>query len=176
MKFKLHPLLSIVAILIGSVVTLNAQVKTDYDHSVTFSSYKTNTWLKVQGGDSLWDDRIRTAVDSQLAARGWRVVDSGGDASISAFRSIKQQQTLETFYDGMGGGWRWRGFGNDGMSTTTTDTTKLGILVVDIFDSHTQKLIWRGMDTDTLSSNPEKNSQKLTKDFANMFKHFPETK
>jgi hypothetical protein len=102
---------------------------------VTFSSYKTNTWSKVQGGDSLWDDRIRTAVDSQLAARGWSVVDSGGDASISAFRSIKQQQTLETFYDGMGGGWRWRGFGN-----------------------------------------PEKNSQKLTKDFANMFKHFPETK
>jgi hypothetical protein len=176
MKFKLQSLILAAATFIGGVLTLNAQVKTDYDHSVTFSSYKTYTWLKVQGGDSLWDDRIRAAVESQLAARGWTVVDSGGDASISAFRSVKQQQTLETFYDGMGGGWRWRGLGNDGFSTTTTETTKVGVLVVDIFDSHTQKLIWRGTDSDTLSSNPEKNSQKLTKDFANMFKHFPQAK
>jgi hypothetical protein len=75
MKLKLHSLLLVLVILIGSVVTLNAQVKTDYDHSVAFSSYKTYTWLKVQGGDSLWDDRIRTAVDSQL----WRKrVEYGG--------------------------------------------------------------------------------------------------
>jgi Domain of unknown function (DUF4136) len=50
---------------------------------------------------------------------------------------------------------------------------KIGTLVVDIFDSQTQKLIWRGKQSDALSGNPDKNEKKLTKDIAGMFKHFP---
>jgi hypothetical protein len=160
--------------LFGGAASLHAQVKTDYDHSANFSSYKTYSWLKVQSGDSLWDDRIKQDVDSQLSAKGWTKVDSNGTASVSAFRSTHDQKTLETFYDGFGGGWRWRGFGgSDGMATTTTDVTKVGSVNVDIFDSRTQKLIWRGTDTDDLSSNADKNIQKLAKDLNNMFKKFP---
>jgi hypothetical protein len=59
------------------------------------------------------------------------------------------------------------------MATTTTDVTKVGSVNVDIFDSRTQKLIWRGTDTDDLSSNADKNIQKLAKDLNNMFKKFP---
>jgi hypothetical protein len=46
-------------------------------------------------------------------------------------------------------------------------------LVVDIFDSQTQKLIWLGKQSDALSSNPEKNEKKLAKDLAGMFRQFP---
>jgi hypothetical protein len=59
------------------------------------------------------------------------------------------------------------------MATTTTDVTKIGTLVVDIFDSQTQKLIWRGKQSDAISGNPGKNEKKLSKDLAGMFKHFP---
>lgn len=173
MRQKMSLLLLIVATLSSGTANLNAQVRTDYDHSTNFASYKTYSWLKVQSGDSLWDDRLRQDVDSQLAAKGWTKVDSNGDASLSAFRSTKDQKTLETFYDGFGGGWRWRGFGGDGMSTTTTETTKVGNVIVDIFDSHSQKLLWRGTDSDDLSSNADKNIQKLSKDINNMFKKFP---
>jgi hypothetical protein len=67
-------------------------------------------------------------------------VESNGNASITAFRSTQEQPTLETFYDGFGGGWGWRGLGGFGggglgMSTTTTEDTKVGTIVVDIFDS-----------------------------------------
>ena len=173
MRQKLFSFLLGIA-LFGGAASLNAQVKTDYDHSTNFSSYKTYSWLKVQSGDSLWDDRIKQDVDSQLAAKGWTKVDSNGDASVSAFRSTQNQQTLNTFYDGFGGGWRWRGFGGgDGMATTTTEVTKVGNIVVDIFDSHTQKLVWRGTDSDDLSSNADKNIQKLAKDLNSMFKKFP---
>lgn len=152
---------------------LSAQVKTDYDHDAKFGTYKTYSWIKVQSGDSLWDDRIKQDVDSQLAAKGWTKVDANGDASVSAFRSTHDQKTLDTFYNGFGGGWRWRGFGGEGLSTTTTEITKVGNVVVDVFDTPTQKLLWRGMDSDDLSSNADKNIKKLAKDIEKMFKDFP---
>ena len=160
-------------LLFGSLRGLNAQTSTDYDHSTDFSHYKTYSWLKVQAGDSLWEDRIKQGVDAQLSAKGWTRVDSNGSATVAAFQSTHNQQTLQTFYDGFGGGWRWRGFGGDGMSTTTTEVTKVGTLVVDIFDAPTQKLIWRGKQSNTLSGNPEKNEKKLAKNLSGMFKHFP---
>jgi len=62
--------------LFSDVVSLNAQVKTNYGHSADFRSYKTYSWLTVQSGDSLWYDRIKQDVDSQRAVKGWTKVDS----------------------------------------------------------------------------------------------------
>jgi hypothetical protein len=154
--------------LFAGVVSLNAQVHTDFDHSANFASYKTYSWLKVQAGDSLWDDRLKQDVDARLASNGWTKVDTGGSAMVGAFRRIEKQQTLETFYDGFGG-WRWRGFGGDGLSTVT----KVGNVIIDIFDANNHKLVWRGTDSDDLSSNADKNIGKLQKDIDKMFKHFP---
>lgn len=161
------------AALFSSAVSMSAQVHTDFDHSANFASYKTYSWMKVQAGDSLWDDRLKQDIDAQLTAKGWTRVDSGGDAVVSAFRSTDNQQTLETFYDGFGGGWRWRGFGGDGLSTTTTEVTKVGNVIVDIFDANTKKLLWRGSDSGDLSSSSGKNIEKLQKDINSMFKRFP---
>jgi hypothetical protein len=77
---------------------------------------------------------------------------------------------LNTFYDGLGGGWRWGGFGE---STTTTTETPVGTLVVDIFDMSGKQLLWRSTATNTLSGSPEKNAKKLTKTVDDMFKNFP---
>jgi hypothetical protein len=174
MKQKLSILLFSISLFSGAA-TLNAQIKTDYDHSANFASYKTYSWIKVQAGDSLWNDRIQQDVDGQLAAKGWTKVDSNGDAAVSAFRSTQNQQTLETFYDGFGGGGgrRWSGFGGNGLATTTTEVTKVGNVVVDVFDARTQNLLWHGTDSQDLSSNADKNIQKLQKDIDSMFKHFP---
>ncbi len=176
MKFKLFVFILGISLLNGAA-SLNAQVRTDYDHTANFSTYKTYSWLKVQAGDTLWDGRIQQDVDSQLAAGGWTKVESGGDAAVSAFRSTHNDQTLQTFYDGFGGGWGWRGFGGGfggtGLATTTTETTTVGNVVVDIFDAKSQKLLWRGKDSDDLSSNADNNIKKLQKDLSNMFKHFP---
>jgi hypothetical protein len=165
--------------LFSSALSLSAQVKTDYDHSANFQSYKTYSWLKVQAGDSLWDGRLQQDVDSQLAAKGWTKVDTDADAAVSAFRSTQDQDNLETFYDGFGGGgWGWRrfdggGFGGTGIATTNTIVTKVGDVVGDIFDAKTKNLLRRGTDSNGLSSNTDKNIQNLQKDLQNMFKHFP---
>src|ERR1051326_3214873 len=121
---------------IGAVLLL-AVVRTDYDHSVNFGKYKTYSWLKVQAGSSLWEDRIRRAVDNELAAKGWEKMESGGSAAVAAVGSVKNAQQLETFYDGFGGGWFWRGFGPE-VATTRVENIRVGGLGAHIFPATTQ--------------------------------------
>jgi hypothetical protein len=151
------------------------QVKTDYDRNANFGQYKTYSWEQVKTKDPLLVDRIKSAANTALAAKGWTQVDSGGDVSIIAIEMTQNQQTLNTFYDGFGGGWGWRRFGGGGFgeATTTTETYKVGTLVVDLFDTKTKKLIWRGVSSDTLSNNSDKNIKNLDKGVAKMFKQFP---
>jgi hypothetical protein len=156
-----------------TAASLAQQVKTDYDHSANFGQYKTYSWEKVQTRDPLLVDRIKNAVNGALTAKGWTQVDSGGDVSIVAMEITKNQQTLNTFYDGFGGGWRFGGFGGLGDATTTTETYKVGDLVVDLFDAKTKNLIWRGSSSDTLSNNADKNTKNLDKGVQKMFAHFP---
>jgi hypothetical protein len=151
------------------------QVKTDYDRGANFAQYKTYSWEHVKTKDALDVDRIKNAVNAALSARGWTQVDSGGDVSIVAMEITHDQQSLNTFYDGFGGGWGWRRFGGGGFgeATTTTETYKVGTVVVDLFDSKTKQLIWRGAASDTLSNNSDKNIKNLDKGVDKMFKHFP---
>jgi hypothetical protein len=151
------------------------QVKTDYDRSANFGQYKTYSWEKVKTKEALDVDRVKSAVNAALAAKGWTQVDSGGDVSIVAIETTQNQQTLNTFYDGFGGGWGYRRFGGGGFgeATTTTDTYKVGTLVVDLFDTKTKTLLWRGSSSDTLSNNSNKNIKNLDKGVEKMFKKFP---
>jgi len=72
-----------------------------------------------------------------------------------------------------GGGWWWRGFGGFGEATTTVETYKVGTLTVDMFDPNSKNLIWRGVASDTLSGNPDKNTKKLDGEVHKMFQCFP---
>jgi len=132
-----------------AAASLAQQVKTDYDRNASFSRYKTYSWEKVQTQDPLWVDRIKEAVNAALTARGLTPVESGGDIAIVALEATQNQRTLNTFYDGLGGGWRWRGFGGFGEATTTVDTYKVGTLIVDLFDARSKTLVWRGSSSES---------------------------
>jgi hypothetical protein len=163
--------------LVISVTCLFAKTIVDYDHAVNFGQYRTYSWIAVNVQSPLWNDRVVKAVDEQLAARGWKKVDTGGDASISAVGSTLTEQTLDTWFNGgFGGGWYHRGWwvvGAPGFSTTTIERTRYGTLHIDIFDSQTKKVIWHGVCTDALTGNPEKNEKKLEKDVTDAFKKLP---
>jgi hypothetical protein len=170
MKVSNSMFLSIAMFFCFTAASFGQQVKTDYDRNANFSQYKTYSWEKVQTQDALLVDRVKAAVNAALAAKGWTQVDAGGDVSIMAMETTQNQQTLNTFYDGFGGGWRWGGFGD---ATTTTETYKVGTLVVDLFDTKTKNLIWRGSSSDTVSNSSDKNIKNLDKGVQKMFAHFP---
>jgi hypothetical protein len=169
MKLNKHIFTCVLMMATLTTVASAAKVSTDYDHSANFGRYKTYSWAKVQTANSIWDARVKDAVNKQLAAKGLTQAPSGGDVSITAVETTRTQQQLNTYYHGFGG----RRFGGFGDATTTVDKYKVGALVVDVFDAGSRNLIWRGSASDTLSGNPEKNTKNLDKCVRKMFSHFP---
>ena len=160
-----------------SLVTLTAgfaqDVQTDFDHQANFAQYKTYSWQEIKPRASLWDSRIKNAVNAQLEAKGLTQVAEDGNIAIVAIKTSKTQRTLQTFYDDFGGGWGWRGFGGFGESTTSEQDYKEGTLVVDMYGGKTKQLIWRGSTESVLSDKAEKNEKTLDKGVDKMFKNFP---
>jgi uncharacterized protein DUF4136 len=169
MTFNKHIVTCFLVIASLTTVALAAKVSTDYDHSANFGSYKTYSWTKVETANSIWDARVKQAVDKELAGKGWTQVPSGGDVSLVAVETTRTKQQLNTLYDGFGG----RRFGGFGNATTTIENYKVGTLVVDMFDAGSKNLIWRASVSDTLSGDPEKNTKNLDKGVQKMFSHFP---
>ena len=153
-------------------VAFAQDVTTDYTKGANFAQYKTFMWIKEpKTANPLVRQRVMDDINSALAGRGLQLVTSNGDLCIAAHAATKQEHSLNTFYNGFGGGWRWRGgFGN---TTTTVGTYKVGTLVVDMFDARTKAAIWRGTSSKTLSGNPQKNADNLNKAVEKMFKNFP---
>jgi hypothetical protein len=164
---RITPILS--ALLAFAAVAWAQDVRTDYDKHASFGNYHTYSWEKVQTSDPLWETRIKDAVDKDLQSKGWQKVDSGADIALMAVGSSRNQQEYSTFYDGLGG-WRWGGFGE---TTTTTETYRVGSLVLDMYDAKNKQLVWRGVASDTLSDKPDKNEKTLDKSVDKMLKNFP---
>jgi len=156
-----------------SATCLFAKTMVDYDHSANFAKYHTWSWVGVNVQEPLWKDRVSSAVEAQLSAKGWRKVESGGDAAVLAVGATHTQQTFENWYGGgFGGGWYHRGWWG-GPGYVVVENTPVGTLHIDIFDTQTKKVIWHASTSDTLSPKPDKNEKKLEKDVAEVFKKFP---
>lgn len=148
------------------------KVSMDYNKSADFAQYKTFMWIKEpKTTDPLMRQRVIDDVNSALAAKGLKLVTSDADLGIAAHAATKEERSLDTFYNGFGGGWRWSG--GFGSATTTVNTYEVGTLIVDLFDTHSKDAVWRATATKTLSDNPQKNAENLNKAVAKMFKDFP---
>jgi beta-galactosidase GanA len=159
-------------------VTAFAQdVQFDYDRSVNFNAYKTYQWVdytRVDVGDQLLDRDIKRAVDEQLAAKGLRRVESGGDLLVGYEAGITQEKEYESLGGGWGGPW-WGPWGNWGDRRVTSSTIDVGKLVIGLFDPAIKQLVWRGFASKTLDlkKDPDKNYQTLEKAMAKLFKNYP---
>ena len=158
------------------VAAFAQDVQFDYDRSANFGAYKTYEWIDykaVQPGDQLLDEDIKRAVDAQLAAKGLRRVESGGDLRVGYQAGISQEKAFDSIgTGGWGGPFGWGRWGNERVTTSTID---IGKLVVGLFDPAANKLVWRGAASKTLSisKDPDKNYRTLEKAMAKLFRNFP---
>jgi hypothetical protein len=164
-------------------ITFAQKVRVDYDHGANFTKYHTYSWGETQAApefSQLVQQRIVGQIEENLAERGLKQVETGGDLTVNYQATVKQEVQYTTFGDG--GGWGWgsgwgSGWGNGyyggGISTTTETEIPIGTIVVDLIDPQAKQLVFRGIATDTLSSQAEKNTKKLTKAMHKVFEKYP---
>jgi hypothetical protein len=152
-----------VSLVLGACTTL--RVTTDVNpafsvgncHSYTFAREHTvSAGQPGAWGNPLNADRLRTAIEGNMAARGvQRVDDPAGNADCVVGYAIGTRQVFNDYYGGWGPGWgvgwgvgygwgwgRGAGFGGWGYDGPwVEDETRIAI---DIFDSHAHKAIWHG--------------------------------
>lgn len=154
----------------AALLAYGQKVETDFDHQFNFSQMRTFT---VKDGSEwnnpLQQQRAKEDITRELTAKGWTEAPdpASADAVVVLHGATQQQKSLDTWYSG--GGWGW----GPGMSNTSVNTINVGTMVVDVFDAHTKKLVFRGTASDDISNKPEKNAKKIDKAVEKMFKDFP---
>jgi len=94
MKLTAHSMTWSAMIVLLASAALGQEVKTDYDRSASFGEYRTYSWQNVKTRDPLIVDRIKSAVNAALAAKGWKEVQSGGDAVITISKHWTRSTTV----------------------------------------------------------------------------------
>jgi len=163
------------------------QVTADYDHKADFSRYHTFSIYKVAASNTLVEGRLRDDVTQSLTEKGWQAVPQGGDVAVTVIGKVTSEQQYTSFYDGLGGGfgyggwggrfggggWRGGGGGLGGETTTSVQNIPMGNLVVDLYDTHTHQLVFRGTSSQEISTNPDKNAKKGEKAVDKIFNKLP---
>jgi hypothetical protein len=161
-------LISLTGLLFLGIAAPAQEVHFDYDRSTNFSAFQTYQWVdsNSRATNQLMDLNIKRAVDSQLAGKGLRRVDSGGDLQVSYQAALDQEKQ----FDGFGTGPRW--YGTARVTSSTIDIGKVGI---SLFDPAKKQLVWQGAASKTLNikKDPEKNYRDLEKTMAKLFKNYP---
>lgn len=159
-------------------------VQTDYDTRYDFSSLKTYAWLEgkapsddIRVNNSLIINRVVNAVNHALQSRGYKQVDRDkADFFVNWFGYIEnkiQQETIDTYYRRPGygsGSWVHGGF-----SRTYSYEYQEGTLIIDIVDSSSKQLIWRGTGRDYIGEKetPEQITARINQTVAGILKNFP---
>jgi hypothetical protein len=147
----------------------NMKVNTDYDRSANFAPLKTYSWKEgTPLPNPLMSQRVVAAVDKEMAAKGFSKVESGGDVTVTYHASADKELDVQSFNTGG----PYACYGGCSTSTTVTHVT-VGTIIVDLIDGKTDKLLWRGTASDTVSDNPSRNEQKINDGVHMMFANYP---
>lgn len=148
--------------------TFGQKVTTQSAPSVNWSQYKTYSWGQGESvANPIMNQYIVAGVDAQLAAKGFKKVESDSDLIVIFNTTTDTQKELN--WNSFGG---WGRFGG-GMGSAQVENIVSGQLVVDIADPKTKQFLWRGSAFDTVSDKPEKNQKKVTNALTKMFQKFP---
>ena len=149
------------------------KVATDYDHAANFTTYKTYSWRDgTKLSNPLNAERLVAAVDAQLKAKGLTRVESGGDLTVTYHASGEKTVDVQTFQTGgVYGCW-----GGCGSTSTTVTPVTIGTIIVDLVDTKSGKMLWRGTASDAVSDKPGENASKINEGVDRMFKEYPPKK
>nr|WP_223646796.1 DUF4136 domain-containing protein [Corallococcus sp. EGB] len=171
---------------LGLASCAHVKVGTNYDPAAVqrISDFRTYAWLShpQQSKDSrinndITDAQVREAVNSNLQARGYQLVDADANPDFligwqGAINTRLSAETVDSYW-----GYPWDPFWGAyyGPSQTYVRQYDVGTLILDVVDAHAKTLVWRGTSQADLGDTPsiQTNSGKLQKGVEKMLKEFP---
>src|SRR5690349_5733742 len=162
-------------------VTVNAQkVKVSSDPACDFSRYKTYAWDEGTLANPLIKQFIVSAVDKELAAKGFQKVQTDPDILLTTLTATMSDLTMTN------PSWapQLNSIQTGVPSSSAAWPVTKGTLVIDMTDARTKNGIWRGVASHTLENGPSgdrvrdaKQVEKpISKAVQKMFKQFPPAK
>ena len=145
-------------------------VSQDYEKEYNFAGLKTFSWKPNEDNDygvkdnDLVDNRIREAIENELSAKSFTQVDTGKpDFYISYHVTIEQKVSSSNVSGGVSIGRSSRGrYGSVGMGTGSSPSVyDQGTLLIDFTDAVNDRLIWRGISTQSVSDHLEPGESKV---------------
>ena len=144
------------------------KVSVDFDQAAPFATYKTYAWVDgTPAPNPINEDRLHESVDAHLALAGLRMNTTTPDLVVVTHVTTNEPQELQV--SGFGYGPSWGG----GSGTANVESYVDGTLILDLYDAHTKKIVWRGVATATASDKPTKNASKIDKALDKMFEKYP---
>ena len=163
------------AVAISGAPILAQTATIDYDHTVNFLKLKTYTWQKVHATDPGVEDRITIALNRDMAGRYMSEVPKGGDLTITAVEASKDKQEFGTFYDSLGSDYGWQRPWGSGFldSQATLNDIPVNTLVIDMYDTKSHKLLWRGTITGPIEGSQDKMNNAIDKEVTELISKYP---
>jgi len=159
-------------------------------NKTNFSNYHTFAWMppanngnkRMQNGVA--DAKITDAATQDLVSKGLQLSQRNPDLIVNYTTKVGQGAYTTYYYGypgwgpgwGWGLGWGWGGrwgwarpyyyYGSSfayGPTYAEEGHYKEGTLIIDLIDSHTHKIVWRGFGVGEVHRNPEKTIEDLPK-------------
>lgn len=162
-------------------------ISSDWDPEADFSNLKTYQFAdRVSTADDdprIFNDitvqRVRTALNYALQARGYELVTSGEpDFKVGWHGSIDKKMNMETVHNDYNyntTGWVSPHDPRAPQSKTYVNEWEEGTLIIDIIDPKKNELMWRGTGTALVDENvsAEKDQSNLNDAVVKILKAFP---
>lgn len=160
-------------------------VKYDFDPHASLATYKSYDWYaaspkakgKSDGMDNpIMDRRVRRIVEREMAARGYRLQQTGEPDFLLTYYPVYHDRLVQT-YTALGPGWGYgRPWGyRTGATLEEVQTFREGSIVLEVVDNKSNQLVWQAVAEGALSGiqDPQDADEQVTVAVKKMLAKFP---
>lgn len=172
--------LLVVLLVAPAAMLLASDVTIDYDKAADFSRIQRYQWRTHPAFEKHPELREKYATgiqlvleagNTELMKKGLRPSDRSPDVFLSFYLSSEDNEKVRVITEAIPGAW-YGWYGQPAWTRTEVDYHKTGMMVLDVIDVGTSKLIWRAYCVDSIRDmrNRDKNVNSVVK---KAFKNFP---
>lgn len=163
--------------IVGCASKPTLHVSAERSAATDFSAYRTYAWAspppevsleQPRSSRDLMDWRIRTIIESQLAAKGYDEAAAGRADLLIAYHLAVREAHTDSIQDFIA--YRDSG-GQDGPQDTYVYGYESGTIIIEAIDATTRRLVWRGSAGAVV--NPERQQERVREAVQRVMERFP---